>query len=141
MKFIKLKSLIKNLLNEKITPADEQDVRGVLGRPFDDYIVYNSAVMDDHSGSEDPKERGYTYKWKLQVPLDDLTLFKEILTSEEETLEEKILTTINEKLTTKPDPRDGQYTTGTAEVVDRKVINGTKYLFIDVELIVRYDNK
>jgi hypothetical protein len=138
MKFIKLKSLVKNLLNEKISRADEQDIRGVLGRPFDDYIVYNSVVIDDHSGAEDSNERGYTYKWKLKVPLDDLSLFKEILTSEEETLEEKILTTINEKLTTKSDPRDGQYTTGTAEVFDRKVINGKKYLFIDVELIVRY---
>jgi len=137
MKFIKLKSLI----SEKISKGDEQDIRGVLGRPFDDYIVYNSVVVDDHDEAEDPTEKGFTYRWQLLVPVDEMMSFNEILKSDEETFEEKMLTTINDKLTTKPDPRDGQYTTGTAEVVDRKVINGKKHILIDVELIVRYEKR
>jgi hypothetical protein len=137
MKFIKLKSLI----SEKISKGDEQDIRGVLGRPFDDYIVYNSVVVDDHDEAEDPTEKGFTYRWQLLVPVDEMMSFNEILKSDEETFEEKMLTTINDKLTTKPDSRDGQYTTGTAEVVDRKVINGRKHILIDVELIVRYEKR
>jgi hypothetical protein len=137
MKFIKLKSLI----SEKISKGDEQDIRGVLGRPFDDYIVYNSVVVDDHDEAEDPTEKGFTYRWRLLVPVDEMMSFNEILKSDEETFEEKMLTTINDKLTTKPDHRDGQYTTGTAEVVDRKVINGKKHILIDVELIVRYEKR
>jgi len=137
MKFLKLKSLI----SEKISKGDEQDIRGVLGRPFDDYIVYNSVVVDDHDEAEDPTEKGFTYRWQLLVPVDEMMSFNEILKSDEETFEEKMLTTINDKLTTKPDPRDGQYTTGTAEVADRKVINGKKHILIDVELIVRYEKR
>lgn len=141
MKIIKLKSLIeaKNILSEKTRRGDEQDVRGALGRPYDDYIASPVEVFDHEQTQGVKGATGFTYKWKLQIPIEDISSFKDLKNRTEKTMEERLMAAIADKLATEPDSRDGQYTSGTADVKDRIEKNNKKYIVIAVEMVVGYD--
>lgn len=141
MKIIKLKSLVetKNILSEKTSRGTEQDVRGALGRPYDDYIASSIEVFDHGQTQGIKGAKGFTYKWKLQIPIADISSFEDVKRRTEKTMEERLMAAIADKLATEPDPRDAQYTSGTADVVERKIKNGEKYIVVAVEMVVGYD--
>lgn len=133
-----IKSLIlecvKELFNEAAKQGDEQDVRGLLGYPFDGCIVPGSIQIDDAESSSSK----YIYSWKLRVFIDDPAVISN-LTEDEETFEEKLLNTLSERLRSPAKTKGGQFTTGFAEVESRGSIRGRKFLLIKVELTVGMD--
>jgi hypothetical protein len=128
---------VKEVFAESIKPADEQDIRGVLGFPFDKYIVPLSIKVDDHDAAGKQKA-DYTYSWKLRIPVDDPELLSN-LTEDQETFEEKLIETITEKLRSPASLPGGQFTTGFAEVEKRETIRGVKLLLVKVEMTVGWN--
>jgi hypothetical protein len=129
---------MREVFTEAVKPGTEQDVRGVLGRPFDDHIVAGSVQVDDHEVKDGSKtSEGYTYSWKLLIPVDDPNILTH-LDESQETFEEKLIEAITKRLRSPAEP-GGQYTTGFAEVESRQDVRGKKFLLIKVEMTVAWD--
>ena len=125
---------IREVFSENVKPGTDQDIRGVLGYPFDKHIVAGSVKVDDGEKGKNT----YIYSWKLLIPVDDPEIISN-LDENQETFEEKLLETITEKLRNPAPQPGGQYTTGFAEVEKRQNIRGTNFLLIKVELTVGWD--
>jgi len=124
---------VEEVFTEAVKAGTEQDVRGILGFPFDKYIVPLS-IKVDNSG----EESGTTiYSWKLAVPVDDPEVISN-LTEDEETYEERLLETIAKRLRSEARP-GSPYTSGFAEVIKRGRLNGEKTLILQVEMTVGWD--
>lgn len=128
---------VKEIFAESFKPVDEQDVRGVLGFPFDNYIIPLSMKVEDTKG-EKGDHGHYTYMWKLMVPLDDPEVLAN-LDEQSETFEEKLIEAITKRLRSPAKTSGGQYTTGFAEVEKRGKVQGKKVLIIKVEMTVGWE--
>jgi hypothetical protein len=126
---------IREVFAEGMKSGTEQDIRGVLGFPFDKHIVAGTVRVDD---GKDEKKSTYVYSWKILIPVDDPEIISN-LDESQETFEEKLLETIAKKLRNPAPQPGGQFTTGFAEVEKRQNIRGTNFLLIKVELTVGWD--
>jgi chaperonin cofactor prefoldin len=125
---------VTEVFEEGIKPGNDNDVRGILGFPFDKYIVRGSIKIET---PDDESSNIIVYTWKLLVPIDDPELIKN-LDESQETFEEKVIETITKKLRSTTHP-GGQYTTGTVDVENRLERGGGKYLLLNVEMTIGWD--